>query len=102
MPVTVPDLVGFKRESRRFVMLTAYDYPTASILDSVGVPVIFVGDTLGEVVLGLQTTVPVTLDDMLHHIRAVRRAVSNALLVGISPSAPTVPPSNRGFEVRAG
>jgi 3-methyl-2-oxobutanoate hydroxymethyltransferase len=87
VPVTILDLARFKVERRRFVMLTAYDFPTAAILDQSGIPVIFVGDTLGQVMLGLGSTVPVTMQEMLHHIRAVRRAVKNALLVGDLPFA---------------
>lgn len=87
MAVTILDLAAFKARQERFVMLTAYDYPTAAILDAAGIPVIFVGDTLGQVILGYESTVPVTMDDMLHHVRAVRRAVKRALLVGDLPFA---------------
>jgi 3-methyl-2-oxobutanoate hydroxymethyltransferase len=82
---TVPDLQRFKREGTRFAMLTAYDYPTAKIVDQAGIPVILVGDSLGNVVLGYDTTVPVTLDDMVHHARAVSRGALSALLVGDLP-----------------
>jgi 3-methyl-2-oxobutanoate hydroxymethyltransferase len=85
VPITVLDLARFKAERKRFTMLTCYDYPTAVVLDRVGVPVIFVGDTLGQVILGLGSTVPVTMEDMLHHIKAVRRGVEQALLVGDLP-----------------
>jgi 3-methyl-2-oxobutanoate hydroxymethyltransferase len=66
-------------------MLTAYDFPTAAILDVVGIPVIFVGDTLGQVILGYDSTIPGTMEEMLNHVRAVRRAVKKALLVGDLP-----------------
>ena len=85
MPVTVRDLARFKSEGRRFAMLTAYDFPTARILDQAGVPVLLVGDSLGQVVLGYDTTLPVTMDEMLHHCRAVARGAESALLVGDMP-----------------
>ena len=84
-PVTVRDLARFKSEGRRFAMLTAYDFPTARILDQAGVPVLLVGDSLGQVVLGYDTTLPVTMDEMLHHCRAVARGAESALLVGDMP-----------------
>jgi len=85
MPVTVCDLARFKTEGRRFAMLTAYDFPTARLLDEAGIPVLLVGDSLGQVVLGYDTTLPVTMDEMLHHCRAVARGARNALLVGDMP-----------------
>lgn len=66
-------------------MLTAYDYPTARILDAAGIPVLLVGDSLGQAVLGYETTLPVTMDEMLHHTRAVARGAGNALVVGDMP-----------------
>src|SRR5438445_8239978 len=74
-----------KSEGRLFASLTAYDSPSARILDEAGIPVLLVGDTLDEVVLGYDTTLPVTMDDMLHHCRAVARGASNALVVGDMP-----------------
>jgi 3-methyl-2-oxobutanoate hydroxymethyltransferase len=85
MSVTVRDLRAWKSEGRRFAMLTAYDYPTARILDEAGIPVLLVGDTLAEVVLGHDTTLPVTMEEMLHHCRAVTRGAGNALVVGDMP-----------------
>ena len=85
MSVTVKDLQQYKREGRRFAMLTAYDFTTAGILDEAGIPVILVGDSLANTMLGYDTTLPVTLDEMLHHTKAVRRGVDNALLVGDMP-----------------
>jgi 3-methyl-2-oxobutanoate hydroxymethyltransferase len=67
------------------VCLTAYDYPTTKLIDAAGIDLIFVGDTLSELVLGNETTLPVTVEEMLHHTRTVRRAVKFALLVGDLP-----------------
>ncbi len=85
MPITVADLRRFKREGHRFVMLTCYDVQTARIFDEVGVPFVFVGDTLGIMVLGHDTTLPVTMDDMIRHCQAVGRGLMNSLLVGDLP-----------------
>jgi len=79
--VTIHDLGAMRARGERFVMLTAYDANAASILDGVDVPVILVGDSLGMVVLGHVTTLPVTLEDMIHHARAVVRARPRALVV---------------------
>ncbi|HEX9234954.1 MAG TPA: 3-methyl-2-oxobutanoate hydroxymethyltransferase, partial [Actinomycetota bacterium] len=67
MPVTVRDIRAFKERGEKFVMLTAYDYPTARILDGVGIPVLLVGDSVADNILGYPTTVPVTMEEMLHH-----------------------------------
>ena len=85
MSVTIRDLRAFKERGERFVMLTAYDYPTARILDEAGIPVILVGDSVGNNVLGYETTIPVTMQEMLHHTRAVVRGATNALVVGDMP-----------------
>ena len=85
MSITVRDLRAFKESGERFIMLTAYDFPTARILDEAGVPVILVGDSLAQNVLGYETTLPVTMEEMLHHTRAVARGVRNALIVGDMP-----------------
>lgn len=74
-----------KQKGEKFAMLTAYDYLTAKIIDEAGIPLILVGDSLGNVVLGYETTIPVTMDDMLHHTKAVTRAVKSALVVGDMP-----------------
>lgn len=79
--VTVPDLREMKRRGEKIAVLTAYDYLFAKLVDGAGVDVVLVGDSLGQVVLGLDSTLPVTLDDMIHHARAVRRGVERALLV---------------------
>ena len=82
---TVLDVQRFKDEGRRFAMLTAYDYLSAQILDDAGIPILLVGDSLGMVVLGYPTTLPVTLDEMIHHAKAVSRGSRQALLVGDMP-----------------
>lgn len=82
---TIRDLSAWKAQGKRFAMLTAYDFPTARILDEAGIPVLLVGDSLAQVVLGYETTLPVTMDEMLHHCRAVSRGARNALVVGDMP-----------------
>ena len=85
MNVSIHDLRAWKSEGRRFVMLTAYDAPTAQILDAAGVPVLLVGDSLGRNVLGYYNELPVTMDDMLHHTKAVARGTQHAMVVGDLP-----------------
>jgi 3-methyl-2-oxobutanoate hydroxymethyltransferase len=82
---TVLDVQRFKEEGQRFAVLTAYDYLSAKILDEAGIPILLVGDSLGMVMLGYPTTLPVTLDEMLHHTKAVARGARQALLVGDMP-----------------
>src|SRR5438552_6914596 len=74
-----------KQRGEKITALTAYDYPTARLLDESGIDIILVGDSLGMVVLGYEDTTPVTLEEMLHHTRATARGVKNALLVGDMP-----------------
>jgi 3-methyl-2-oxobutanoate hydroxymethyltransferase len=83
--VSAPSLKSSKQRGERSVCLTAYDYPTARLVDEAGIDVILVGDSLGNVVLGYGNTVPVTLDEILIHLKAVRRAVQRALLVADMP-----------------
>jgi 3-methyl-2-oxobutanoate hydroxymethyltransferase len=83
--VTVPSLRASKERGEKLVCLTAYDYPTARIVDEAGTDIILVGDSVGNVVLGYDTTVPVTLDEMIRHTRAVRRGTERALLVADMP-----------------
>jgi 3-methyl-2-oxobutanoate hydroxymethyltransferase len=83
--VSAPSLRASKERGERLVCLTAYDYPTARIVDEAGIDIILVGDSLGNVVLGYGNTVPVTLDEILVHVKAVRRAVQRALLVADMP-----------------
>jgi 3-methyl-2-oxobutanoate hydroxymethyltransferase len=82
---TVLDVQRFKDEHRRFAVITAYDFLSARILDEAGIPILLVGDSLGMVMLGYPTTLPVTLEDMLHHSKAVARGSRQALLVGDMP-----------------
>jgi 3-methyl-2-oxobutanoate hydroxymethyltransferase len=84
-PVSIHDLIEAKARGERFAMVTAYDYLTAQILEDAGIPVLLVGDSLGMVVLGHDSTVPVTVDDVLHHSRAVARGASRALVVADMP-----------------
>jgi 3-methyl-2-oxobutanoate hydroxymethyltransferase len=83
--ITIHTLRLKKSRGEPITMLTAYDYPTALAIDRAGIDVILVGDSLGMVVLGYENTLPVTMEDMLHHCRAVARAVSSALLIGDMP-----------------
>lgn len=83
--VSIHDLRKHKARGERIAMLTAYDYLTAQVLDEAGVEVLLVGDSLANVVLGYDSTIPVTMDDMLHHLRAVRRGARRALVVGDLP-----------------
>jgi 3-methyl-2-oxobutanoate hydroxymethyltransferase len=85
MTVSIHDLKAWKGEGRRWAMLTAYDHPTAGILDAAGVPVLLVGDSLGRNVLGYVNELPVTMEEMLHHVKAVARGVKHAMVVGDMP-----------------
>ncbi|MGQ9896753.1 MAG: 3-methyl-2-oxobutanoate hydroxymethyltransferase [Acidobacteriota bacterium] len=83
--VTPGDLTRLKVDGKRIVALTAYDRPTALVCEAAGVDVILVGDSLGNVLLGYETTLPVTMDDMLHHVKAVARSTQQALVVADLP-----------------
>ena len=85
MRVTPPDLRRMKERGERIVVLTAYDAPTAQILDEAGIPVLLVGDSLGMVVLGYENTTRVTMEEMLHHVKAVARGSRRALVVADMP-----------------
>jgi 3-methyl-2-oxobutanoate hydroxymethyltransferase len=84
-PVTVPEFIRMKERGERIAVVTAYDHPSALLADQAGVDAILVGDTLGMVVLGYPTTVPVTVEEMLHHVRAVTRARPKALVIADLP-----------------
>lgn len=85
MSVTIRDLREWKAARRRWAMLTAYDHPTAQILDGAGVPVLLVGDSVGRNVLGYANELPVTVEDILHHTKAVARGASRAMVVADMP-----------------
>ncbi len=82
---TVEQFIKSKQSGRKISMLTAYDYTTAKLLDESGIDTILVGDSLGMVMLGYKDTLQVTMEDMLHHTRAVTRGVSNAFVIGDMP-----------------
>ncbi len=78
---TIPDFAKMKAEGRKIRMITCYDYPTAVILDQTPIEMAFVGDSLGMVVLGYEGTVPVTMEEMIHHGKAVKRGLKNTFLI---------------------
>ena len=82
---TILDIKKMKTQGEKITMLTAYDYTMASILDESDIDILLVGDSLGNVVLGYDSTIPVTMEDMLHHTKAVSRAVRNAMIVADMP-----------------
>ena len=84
-PVTIPDFLKWKAERRRIAVLTAYDFPTARLLDASGVDCILVGDSLGTVVQGWETTLRVTIDQIIYHAEMVARASRRALVVADLP-----------------
>jgi 3-methyl-2-oxobutanoate hydroxymethyltransferase len=81
----IPGIAGMKREGRKITMLTAYDYPTARILDTCGIDILLVGDSLGTVLLGYATTLPVTMEEMVHHTKAVVRGTTDAVVIADMP-----------------
>ncbi len=85
MRITIRDLKKMKRDGESIPMITAYDYTSASLLEKAGIPLILVGDSLGQVVMGYDSTVPVTMDDMIHHIKTVVRGTKRAHIVGDLP-----------------
>lgn len=100
MKTTIHTLRKMKEEGRRIPVLTCYDYTSARILDAAGVPVLLVGDSLGNVVLGFETTLSVTLEMMLHHGQAVARGAKNALLILDLPFA-TYSPADIPLSLRS-
>lgn len=85
MRVTITEIKEMKQRKEKIPMLTAYDYVTAKMVDEAGVPLILVGDSLGMVILGYESTIPVTMEEMLHHTKAVVRGAKKALIVGDMP-----------------
>jgi 3-methyl-2-oxobutanoate hydroxymethyltransferase len=83
--ITIPDIYKKKAEGRKITVLTAYDFPTAQIVDEAGIDIALVGDSLGMVVQGIDSTLPVTMDEMIYHTRMVARAAKSALVVGDMP-----------------
>ncbi len=85
MRITINQIREMKQRGEKIPMLTAYDYATAKIVDEAGIPMILVGDSLGMVVLGYESTIPVTVEEMLHHTKAAVRGAKRALVVGDMP-----------------
>ncbi|MCJ7576082.1 MAG: 3-methyl-2-oxobutanoate hydroxymethyltransferase [Dehalococcoidia bacterium] len=85
MRITITDIKEMKQKKEKIPMLTAYDYVTAKMVDEAGVPLILVGDSLGMVMLGYESTIPVTMEEMIHHTKAVVRGARKALVVGDMP-----------------
>jgi 3-methyl-2-oxobutanoate hydroxymethyltransferase len=85
MRITINQIKEMKPKGEKIAMLTAYDYSTAKIVDEAGIPLILVGDSLGMVVLGYESTIPVTMEEMLHHTKAVVRGTKRAMVIGDMP-----------------
>jgi 3-methyl-2-oxobutanoate hydroxymethyltransferase len=85
MRVTITDIKEMKQKKEKIPMLTAYDYVTAKMVEEAGVPLILVGDSLGMVMLGYESTIPVTMEEMIHHTKAVVRGAQKALIIGDMP-----------------
>ena len=85
MRISINQIKEMKPKGEKIVMLTAYDYSTARLVDEAGIPQILVGDSLGMVVLGYESTIPVTMEEMLHHTRAVVRGTKQAMVIGDMP-----------------
>jgi 3-methyl-2-oxobutanoate hydroxymethyltransferase len=102
--LTVTDIARLHADGERIAMLTAYDYPTARLVDEAGVPMILVGDSVGRAMLGYDNEIPVSMADMLHHTRAVTRGARRALVVGDMPfltySTPDLAMENAGRFLR--
>jgi 3-methyl-2-oxobutanoate hydroxymethyltransferase len=102
--LTVVDIAKMYADGQRIPMLTAYDYPTAKLLDEAGIPLLLVGDSLGQVILGYETTVRVTMTEMVHHTKAVVRGTKRALIVADMPflsySTPDEATENAGIFLR--
>ena len=95
--ISAPLISDRKLRGEKITCLTAYDYPTARLVDEAGIDLILVGDSLGQVVLGYESTIPVTVEEMLHHLRAVRRGTQRALLVVDLPYGSYHPSEEEGL-----
>ena len=104
--LTVTDIAKLYAEGRRIPMLTAYDFPTARLLDEAGIPMLLVGDSVGRAMLGYENEIPVSMADMLHHTKAVARGATRALIVGDMPfltyATPETALENAGRFLREG
>ena len=85
MRITISEIKEMKQKGEKIAMITAYDYSTAKLIDEAGMPLILVGDSLGMVMLGYETTIPVTMDEMIHHTKAVVRGTQHAMVIGDMP-----------------
>lgn len=85
MRITISEIKEMKQRGEKIAMITAYDYSTAKLIDEAGMPLILVGDSLGMVMLGYETTIPVTMDEMIHHTKAVVRGTQRAMVIGDMP-----------------
>ena len=85
MRININQIKQMKPNGEKITMITAYDYTSAKLVDEAGIPLILVGDSLGMVVLGYDSTIPVTMEEMLHHTKAVVRGTNNAMVVGDMP-----------------
>ena len=85
MRVTASQIKEMKKQGEKIAMITAYDYSMAKLVDEAGMPIILVGDSLGMVILGYESTIPVTMDEMIHHTKAVVRGAKHALIIGDMP-----------------
>ena len=83
--VTISDLQKKMEDGKKITMMTAYDFPTASFVDQAGIDTILIGDSVGMVMLGYETTVPVTMDEMIHHSKAVTRGTKQSFIIGDMP-----------------
>ena len=83
--MTISDLQNKKKQGKKITLLTAYDYPSANLIEKAGIDIILVGDSLAMSVLGYESTVDVTMDEMIHHAKAARRGARNTFLVGDMP-----------------
>jgi 3-methyl-2-oxobutanoate hydroxymethyltransferase len=84
-PLTIPKLLQMKQQANPITVITAYDYPSARLAEQAGIDVILVGDSVGNVVLGYDSTIPVTIDDMVYHTRAVRRGATQTFVIADMP-----------------